>query len=68
MSLHANYIQHFGEVVENKKKYEMELLFKYYPFRLKDILEGTEFSSERKAISGLLSIIYYFFFIEMGYQ
>ena len=62
MSLHANYIQHFGEVLENKNKCEMELPFKYYPFRLKDIFEGTEFSSDRKAISGLLTITYYLLF------
>ena len=40
----------------------MELLFKYYPLRLKYIFEGTEFSSDRKAVSGLLTIIYYFLF------
>ena len=46
----------------------MGLLFKYYPFRLKDILEGTEFSSDREAIPGLLTVTYYFLFLEMGCQ
>ena len=50
------------KVLENKKKCEMELLFKYYPLRLKYIFEGTEFSSDRKAVSGLLTIIYCFLF------